>query len=801
MSSRRSRKLRREEKEVQQRTRHEATRTAPYPEREHDSGGEQASGRKRKDESGDALHGGEPAGGCGFTKQWSRRTSPFKDCSGGGISPRPCVMCQDLMQPTAECFCQRRALQSLGPDDTHIKLIAPPGWGKSVFVQCDILRRAKRNPRQKFAITIPQLAVSKGFSRRTSFASGETFMIRPQNNLCQNGAEDGKVEGVVRWLERPAGSDLADRIILVSHAALSQALGRIEDPQSIGHAHFYFDEAHHLSPDCQSGTELGKQARRLLETASCGMTLTTATFLRGDGMPILPDWAEENFKMFFVPVDLHMKHNMKDLESVGFRTIALKGGDAWPSVRDLLSTGRKSILYLPTKNHFLADGCSRRYHDDLLRRIQSEFPKRRVLSFVGPAAFQKREMDRFLGKGMTESEHKRFLEGIDTILTIAMFDEGADWPEAELAIDLCPPRFIGRAIKGWEGCCDGKKACEYVTVYTGIGEQCDENIRTRISNRLNAVLAPMVKLSAQLEGTVNLRSRSRTERSYLETVLPTVKDQHEFRQHLQMEYLAVDAADPQQRADLRDRLIRALRIKNPSAPESALIGAATESILQLTRTLAKADPAGPKCATRKPPTISGAVRNAERLRQQFDIVVASSGGAFLSEVPVTHAELHELRKCLRRLNAAPLTVDWILAKADEYHDARGEWPCEGSGPIDGTDQNWPAVDAALRVGCRGLPGGSSLAKLLEEHRGVKPRRPAMRLTIEWVLARADEYHDATGEWPRILSGPIADTGLTWSGVDAAAQRGCRAFPVDLLVKLLAEHRGIRRDLNRGIKPL
>jgi hypothetical protein len=405
MSSQRSRKRRREEKKVQQGRRREATRTASYPDRgrEHDSRGKQVSGQKRKDGSGVALHGGQPTGGCGFTTQWSRRTSPFKSCPGGSISPRTCVLCKDLKEPTAECFCQRRALQYLGPADTHIKLIAPPGWGKSVYVQCDIVRRAKRNARQKFAITIPQLAVSKGFSRRTSFASGETFMIRPQNNLCQNGTDDGKVEGVVCWLERPAGSDLADRIILVSHAALSQALGRIEDLRSIGHAHFYFDEAHHLSPDCQNGTELGKQARRLLEIASCGMTLTTATFLRGDGMPILPHWAEENFKEFFVPVDLHMKHNMKDLESVGFRTIALAGDDAWPNVRDLLSTGRKSIVYLPTKNQFLANGCSRRYHDDLLRQIESEFPKRRVLSFVGSVAFQKREMDRFLGKGMTES--------------------------------------------------------------------------------------------------------------------------------------------------------------------------------------------------------------------------------------------------------------------------------------------------------------------------------------------------------------------------------------------------------------
>ncbi|MFQ5463901.1 MAG: hypothetical protein ACE5E5_14910, partial [Phycisphaerae bacterium] len=377
-------------------------------------------------------------------------------------------------------------------------------------------------------IAIPQLSISKGFSRRTRFASGETFVIRPQNNLCQNGPDNGKVKDIVRWLMEPTASDFSGRIMLASHAALSRALGRIEDLASVGDAHFYFDEAHHLSPDCLNGTELGRQARRLLEIASCGMTLTTATFLRGDGMPILPEWAEGDFREFFVPVDLHMKHNMRELESVGFRTLALEGDDVWPSLRDLLSTGRKTIVYLPTKNQSLANGCSRRYHDDLLRQIKSEFPKRRVLSFVGPEAFQRRQMDRFLGRGMTESEHRRFLEGIDTILTIAMFDEGADWPEAELAIDLCPPRFIGRAIQRVGRLLrDGKKACEYVTVYTGIDEECDESVRTRISNRLNAVLAPMVTLSAQLEGGVRLPGPKG--RSYLETVLPTVKAQHEFR--------------------------------------------------------------------------------------------------------------------------------------------------------------------------------------------------------------------------------------------------------------------------------
>lgn len=803
MSSQRSKKKKRENKKVQQRRRRDARResTDSDREREHDSRGKRRSRPDGKRGSTDSLHQGRPGGGCGFTSRWSRRTSPFDNGTGGTVSPRTCVLCKGLEEPTAECVCQRRALQYLGADSTHVKLIAPPGWGKSIYIQCDIVRRAKKNAAQKFVIAIPRLSISKGFSRRTRFTSGETFVIRPQNNLCQNGADNGKVKDIVRWLMEPTTSDFSDRVMLASHAALSRALGQIEDLGSIGDAHFYFDEAHHLSPDCLNGTELGRQARRLLETETCGMTLTTATFLRGDGMPILPEWAEENFKEFFVPVDLHMKHNMKDLRSVGFRTLALEGDDVWPSVRDLLASGRKTIVYLPTKNQMLANGSSKKFHDKLRRQIEDEFPTRRVLSFVGSMAFQKQQMDLFLGKDMTESEHKRFLEGIDTILTIAMFDEGADWPQAELAIDLCPPRFVGRSIQRVGRLLrDGKKRCEYVSVYTGIDEQCDGNIRARISNRLNAVLAPMVTLSAQLEGTVNLRSRARTERSYLETMLPTVKDQHEFRQHLQVELRAVDPADSEQRADLRERLLSYLKARNPDAPDQTLIGAATESMLQLTRSLVKTNAKGRGCTTRKPPKITGAVRDAEQLRAQFDIVVASDSGAFFSTFPVTHAELNKLRNCLRGLNAAPLTVDWILARADEYYAAHGEWPLQASGPIDGTDETWVAVDCALRAGRRGLPGGSSLRKLLEEHRGVKPRRVTKQLTIEWVLARMDEHHGAKEEWPRTGSGPIGDTGLTWSAVNSALSDGCRGLPGGTtLAKLLTEHRDVKRPTDGSNK--
>ena len=62
-----------------------------------------------------------------------------------------------------------------------------------------------------------------------------------------------------------------------------------------------------------------------------------------------------------------------------------------------------------------------------------------------------------------------------------------------------------------------------------------------------------------------------------------------------------------------------------------------------------------------------------------------------------------------------MTVEWVIAKADEYHEVRGRWPNLRSGSIEGGELTWNAVNLALARGVRGFPGGSSLHKLLKGH--------------------------------------------------------------------------------------
>src|SRR5262249_21961896 len=99
-----------------------------------------------------------------------------------------------------------------------------------------------------------------------------------------------------------------------------------------------------------------------------------------------------------------------------------------------------------------------------------------------------------------------------------------------------------------------------------------------------------------------------------------------------------------------------------------------------------------------------------------------------------------------------------------------------------------------------LPGGSSLAMLLESERGVRNRMGLVPLSIDQILRWADRFHERTGEWPTIGSGPVEDAlGETWRNIDAALKRGGRSLTGNTsLAQLLSDQRGAIKPLNRPL---
>jgi superfamily II DNA or RNA helicase len=159
------------------------------------------------------------------------------------------------------------------------------------------------------------------------------------------------------------------------------------------------------------------------------------------------------------------------------------------------------------------------------------------------------------------------------------------------------------------------------------------------------------------------------------------------------------------------------------------------------------------------------------------------------------AKLLAEKRGVRNPQALPkLTAAKILHWADVHHRKTGEWPTVKSGPVIGAaGEDWASVSRCLHAGGRGLPGKSSLGKLLAERRGVRNRKAPPMLTIHHILKWADAHRRKTGEWPTENSGEVFGApGENWNSIANAFYRGGRGLPGNLsLAKLLAERRGVR----------
>jgi hypothetical protein len=146
----------------------------------------------------------------------------------------------------------------------------------------------------------------------------------------------------------------------------------------------------------------------------------------------------------------------------------------------------------------------------------------------------------------------------------------------------------------------------------------------------------------------------------------------------------------------------------------------------------------------------------------------------------------------------PLSETQILAWADAFQKRSGRWPTDVCGPVgEARTESWREIQAALALGLRGLPGGSSLAGLLAVKRGVRNEREPRALSTAEIVQWADAYHERAGKWPDSESGAIPETqGDDWSEVEHALVWGGRGLDGgSSLGKLLAEQRGVMRNLH------
>ena len=140
------------------------------------------------------------------------------------------------------------------------------------------------------------------------------------------------------------------------------------------------------------------------------------------------------------------------------------------------------------------------------------------------------------------------------------------------------------------------------------------------------------------------------------------------------------------------------------------------------------------------------------------------GGSTFAQLLVKHRG-HRSKGHAPRLSI-PQILDWALA----FQTRHGEWPTSHSGPVaEAPGETWSGIQSALGRGRRGLPGGSTLARLRDSSAAHAPRRRIRRARNLWIILKlVSRCPSRPSRWKR--QGVESAQNKSRSGIECAQRR-------------------------------
>jgi hypothetical protein len=713
----------------------------------------------------------------------------------------------------------------------------PTGSGKTVeIVTLVAVHLGKRFTHA--VISAPQEQIEAGFVKRDynvvdfpSRAGVAVPAIQVAKNLIM-GSRDSRVGSVRRIIQYIRQKGPLDHAFACTHAALNR-LTADDLPANLTGKALFIDEAHHASADGLS------QIVNLWRERGGQLFFFTATPYRGDGRPVKLDGMRtyrrslaEHMAEGFAP--RHLESEIVALGQPGDPITAgqFTGEEAPPAsyfqaltaaiCRRWVEDARpKAIVRVPP----MRGGKSGELVCGLIEALQTRGA--RVLDATGTGVADKQ---RFLNSLDAEKGRSHADSAFDVMIGIQRVLEGTDWPVCSAVYCVGMPgslntvvQFLGRAmrLKGPDYPADQRDRARLVFFVPCGGGAALADLSIDHSRHALLTCCFLADHEVGQEWIVTEEVRHGIEAALgprADNAVAAVAESE-----------ADEPVDPQVRAEV-ELAIASAREQIISAGNEPTLG----EVLTLTT---RSRPDVPAAAVERiaaeilaaQPTATGtavraAIRRevASRLRIDPNVKAAMTaafavvltefraatlkGSAVLESVGrqvhgVTGGQMCEFAQRLRDAVPRPLTEEQILAWADAHQGRHEDWPHQTSGSLhEDPSESWVRIDAALRNGLRGLAGGSSLAQLLSENRGVRNTKRPLPLTADQVLGWADSHRERTGHWPTADSGIVfEERGETWSGINAALQTGCRGFPTgSSLARFLAEHRGRRNRKDRPV---
>lgn len=398
-------------------------------------------------------------------------------------------------------------------------LNAPMGSGKSWEMCLLSAHKLKKHPELRCIIAVPQTVIASGFEEANLLMpDGEKLRWFAQHNLCMDTPNEGTIKAVIKFLQGPYGF-FQDRILLCTHATLVAVYKRLKEEGKLSLLRdllLWIDEAHHLKNAAASDFEgavisngIGELVAHVLihEKLNVHLGLATASFFRGDRCSLLTDDMEKSFVRFNLPYDEYLE-TTEYLRSFSFDFL-LCGPDFTKAIEKLLKarTG-KDIIYIPHPSSRHSTGDKYREVEEIVAHYQTVHGGKEVDTEDGLTVLQKRgssfkildlvdedrryEKKAYVGK----VDRAKDRDGIDAIIALGMFKEGANWIWADRSIIVGARsslvdviQMVGRLFRDAKG----KKHVEVIQLLPFSLDQTDEaEFRENLNNYLKAVYACLI---------------------------------------------------------------------------------------------------------------------------------------------------------------------------------------------------------------------------------------------------------------------------------------------------------------------
>ena len=392
-------------------------------------------------------------------------------------------------EPAAECHKHR-----------YYSLVAQGGMGKSfiiVYWQIDDIVRSDYTRRQ--LVLVPQRGIGRGFDAVRLVYHGKNIqwdIIKHHyyKNMTKPKIREMRETFLLRTSEDLllGGRDMARLACVATHQGMTkiwQGLNDTEKINAIKNLTVYVDECHHLGP-----TELGYLINEMIELnekygLGLKIRLTTATYFRNDGHPIIPEKLKDLFKRHTVDYQEFLRQcGIKDF----YLDYVIHKGNPYD---DLI----KNLQKEPEEYHliFLQETPIRDSLDpDLLSKIMQAA---RSMGYDPLDLVTENTQDRNFNDLCRNSGKYRVVIAVD------LFNEGKDWPQCSRIHDLACSNSstlqVQKVMRMFRYYKNKTRIYSYMYLDESINKLTGENVNKILNCRFNILITMMI--FGELDGVID----------------------------------------------------------------------------------------------------------------------------------------------------------------------------------------------------------------------------------------------------------------------------------------------------------